>query len=295
MNSIAVVGMGFVGKAVFAGMQHRFTVYGYDKKNPNSVQVSNNTTISCNDGVEYISNNVDGPIFVCVPTPMNPDGSCNIAAVESVVLEIDNKTTKRPIVVIKSTVPPGTTALLNEKCAKAVVCFNPEFLRELHAEEDFKNQDRIVIGGPTGCATILKQLYYAAYPHVPIYKTSSTLAELVKYVTNCFLAVKVSYANEIKQICDKLGVQYTRLAEIVTADKRLGTTHWDVPGHIPSGDGSGKLLPGFGGKCLCKDINGLIHFARVMGVDAKILSAAWEKNLEVRPGKDWEKIPGVKF
>jgi UDPglucose 6-dehydrogenase len=107
---------------------------------------------------------------------------------------------------------------------------------------------------------------------------------MVKYVTNCFLATKVSFANEIKQICDKLDIDYDKVVEYSTKDKRLGTSHWAVPGH------DGHF--GFGLTCFPKDLNALIATATSLGVDPKVMIAVWEKNLEVRPEKDWEKLIG---
>ena len=88
--------------------------------------------------------------------------------------------------------------------------------------DDFKNQDRIIIGGPRPAATRVRQLFYKAFPTAHIIKTSSTIAEMVKYTTNTFLSVKVSFANEIKEICDKVGVDYDKVTEYATYDDRLG-------------------------------------------------------------------------
>ena len=120
---------------------------------------------------------------------------------------------------------------------------------------------------------------------------------MVKYVTNCHLAVKVSFANEIAQICEALdesgcSVDYDKVIEYAKFDKRLGDTHWSVPGPVPSHDG--KYTRGFGGHCFPKDINALITVAKGLGVSPRVLSAAWEKNLEVRPpeDRDWERQVG---
>jgi UDPglucose 6-dehydrogenase len=115
-------------------------------------------------------------------------------------------------------------------------------------------------------------------------KTSSTIAELVKYTTNCFLATKVSFANEIKQVCDSLDVDYDKVVEYAIKDKRLGGSHWSVPG--PDG------LLGFGGSCFPKDLNALLSKAYELDVKCNTIYGAWLTNLEVRPEKDWEKLIG---
>jgi len=117
-----------------------------------------------------------------------------------------------------------------------------------------------------------------------------------KYVINTFLATKVSYANEIYQICEALklngqDVDYDRIIEIASLDERIGTSHWQVPGPMPD-DRTGKLVLGFGGSCFVKDLNALLCLAKSLNVDSKVLAATWEKNLEVRPQADWIALQG---
>lgn len=289
MNTIGIIGKGFVGNAVFEGMKHAFNIACYDKasglhlynKETNTVIVSNESSIE--DGMKAVIDYSNGPVFICLPTPMNSDGSCNTDIVTNAVKMLDSMCKDR-VFVIKSTVPPGTTLHLNEKCENRV-CFNPEFLTERNSIEDFKNQDRIIVGGPREGTNVLKQMYETAYPDVPVTKTSSTVAELVKYTTNCFLATKVAFANEMKLICDELNEDYDKVVEYATKDKRLGSSHWAVPGP------DGKV--GFGGKCFCKDLNALMSLMRKHGVKPYTMEGAWESNLAIRPEKDWESIPGV--
>ena len=115
-------------------------------------------------------------------------------------------------------------------------------------------------------------------------KTHSTIAEMVKYFTNTFLSTKVSFANEMKQICDEINIDYDKVVEYATYDNRLGKSHWAVPGP------DGKL--GFGGSCFPKDINALIHLAGQLDLCPDVLLGVWEKNLEVRPEEDWKKLKG---
>ena len=278
---LGIIGQGFVGTAVREVMSNYYECNTFDIKQD----------CNCNTLRELVTKS--DIIFVCVPTPMNTDGSCNTDIVEDVISDINDsvqidrlnhnpKTDK--IVVIKSTVPPGTTERLNEENDNVTVIFNPEFLTEANFIDDFKNQNRIIIGGKRPATTKLRQIYSLVFPNVPIIKTGSTTAEMVKYFTNTFLATKVSFANEMNLICDKLGIDYDKVVEYSIYDERLGKSHWAVPG--PDGH------YGFGGSCFPKDINALIKIAEKIDIPPNILSAAWDTNTLVRPEEDWKELKG---
>jgi len=271
---IGVVGQGFVGTAVREGFEGKFVVETYDKYQEKKS--------SCSSLEELVDK--ARIIFVCVPTPMKKDGSCDLSVVYDVVQHLDQISTKAHVAVLKSTVPPGTTIFLNNSCENIQIVFNPEFLTEANYIDDFKNQNRIIIGGPRPGSTKVKNLYRKAFYKTPIIKTGSSTAEMTKYFINCFLATKVSFANEFRQICNKSNVDYDKVLEYALYDDRLGGTHFSTPG--PDGKS------GFGGSCFPKDINALLTVAKEKGVDPKILQATWDKNLEVRPEKDWEKLIG---
>tara|TARA_R110000824_G_scaffold170181_5_gene347484 strand:+ start:9369 stop:10211 length:843 start_codon:yes stop_codon:yes gene_type:complete len=273
MNNIGIIGQGFVGTAIKEGMQHALTIDTYDKFK---------SELSTCNSVEQLCKKTK-IIFVCLPTPMRTDGSCDLSIVESAIAEID-KYSNFHIAVIKSTVPPGTTENLNKTFKNVSVVFSPEFLTEANFINDFKNQNRIIIGGPRPATTIVKNMFRKVFQEVTIVKTGSNTAETVKYFTNCFLATKVSFANEMKQICDEVNVDYDKVIEYGLYDKRIGRTHLSTPG--PDGKS------GFGGSCFPKDLNALIHVAKDNGVKPTVLQAVWEKNLEVRPERDWEKLKG---
>ncbi len=275
---IGVVGAGIVGNAFYEGMKHAFQIVRFDKFQLEKSDV---------DNIQNLLDIVDGPIFICVPTPMNSDGSCHTAIVEEVCHDINKSCNRnKRTVVIKSTIVPGTCKKIQEKYLQLSVVFNPEFLVESNPVECFKNQDRIIIGSDHQEAIEeISKIYYSAYPNVIQKFCDLTSAELVKYVGNCFLSVKVSFANEIFEICKNLNIDYNNVVEMVKLDQRLGNSHWSVPGP------DGKL--GYGGKCFPKDINALIYKARELGVDPLILEASWKKNCLNRPEKDWEKISGV--
>ena len=314
--SIAVVGQGFVGgslTSVFA--EKGETVYVYDKAGKvSSGGISSFTRSITRDVItptsiaEFVkececTSGFSGVFFVCVPTPMYEDGSPNATIVEDVLelIVAAPYTADSPerIAVIKSTVPPGSTErwnkMFNDRGLHIV--FNPEFLTEANAVNDMREQNRIVLGGPRPYINTVRNVFQRAFPKVPIIKTSSTTAEMVKYVTNCLLSVKVSFANEVAQICealdnDGLNIDYDKVVEYAKFDRRLGETHWAVPGPVPTHDG--RYVRGFGGHCFPKDINALMSVARQYDIEPRVMQAAWEKNLEVRPpdDRDWEKQVG---
>jgi UDPglucose 6-dehydrogenase len=300
MKSIAVIGQGFVGGSlttVFA--EHGFSVYAFDKagKYAKGALPSHNGLVVTypNSVSDLIRDNETAPdfskvYFVCLPTPMFEDGSADLSIVESVLDELASVPGER-IAVVKSTVPPGSTERWNKKHEETGlrIVFNPEFLTEANALDDMRNQNRIILGGPRPWINIVKQVFGAAFPKVPIVKTSSTTAEMVKYLTNNFLTVKVAFANEMAQVCEALGksglnVDYDKVVEYAKYDRRLGESHWAVPG--PDGH------RGFGGHCFPKDINAMIKVANELSVDTPMLDGAWKKNLEVRSDRDWEKMAG---
>ena len=259
-------------------MKNHYEILAFDK-DPNKFS-----------NVESIYHIVEGSelAFLCVPTPMRKNGSCDLSIVRTALTEI-NDISKRLevedyIVIIKSTIPPGTTWQLNVEFPNLDIVFNPEFLTEANAVEDYKNQNRSSIGGERPGTTTVKRLFAKAFPKVPIIKTSSTIAETIKYVTNTFLAMKVSYANEVYQLCQGLNIDYDKVIEYARYDDRLGNSHWSVPG--PDGD------YGFGGHCFPKDIAALQYVATVLGVDSTMLNAAIKKNQMVRTDLDWTKQIG---
>ena len=270
---LGVVGQGYVGSAIKEGFSGFYDIETYDKYDEDKS--------SCN-----LSKMVEmcKVIFVCVPTPMNKNGSCNTEVVESVVKKIDELSNRNIIVVIKSTVPPGTTNRLNKKYKNISVIFNPEFLTEANFIEDFKNQKRIILGGTRKGTNKLRQIYGYVFPKSHIIKTGSITAEMIKYLTNTFLSTKVSFANEMYLLCDKLGIDYDKVVEYATLDDRLGVTHWNVPG--PDGDF------GFGGHCFPKDLRALISICDEYDLDSDVLRSVMYTNDKVRKDRDWEKMKG---
>tara|TARA_R100000657_G_C4643096_1_gene88649 strand:+ start:69 stop:908 length:840 start_codon:yes stop_codon:yes gene_type:complete len=270
-NTIGVIGQGFVGTAIREGFKDFVQIETYDKFKQST----------CNS-LEELSQKAE-IVFVCLPTPMKKNGDCDLSIVSETIFNLDSFENNN-IAVIKSTVLPGTTEKFNKECSNLQVLFNPEFLTEANFINDFKNQNRVIIGGPRPGTTKVKNLYRKCYPAASIIKTGSNTAEMVKYFTNCFLATKVSFSNEIREICEKINVDYDKVVEYGLYDQRIGKTHFSSPGP------DGKF--GFGGSCFPKDVNALIRFAQSVDVNSTILKSVWKKNLEVRPERDWENLKG---
>lgn len=269
---IGVIGQGFVGNAVYQKFKNHYDVLTYDK-----YKSDHNSTLR-----DLILNS--NYIFVCLPTPMNTDGSCNTDIIEEVLEQVNEITDSPKTIVLKSTVICGTTERLNLKYEFLNIVFNPEFLTERNAVKDYDNQDRIILGGDRPYTTDLKQIFSKVFPNSRIIKTSSTHAEMVKYLTNTFLAVKVSFANEMYELCNKLEIDYDKVVEYATIDQRLGQSHWSVPGH------DGDL--GFGSHCFPKDLSAIIRLTYELGTNNFVLSSAETTNDEVRTVRDWEQMKG---
>jgi UDPglucose 6-dehydrogenase len=194
-------------------------------------------------------------------------------------------------VVVKSTIPPGTTEKIGKQYVNRkndypdmFICFSPEFLTEANSFEDFKNQTRIIIGGDDMPADIIKSMFEKVFSDIPIVKTDSRTAEMVKYFINCFLATKVTFANQMFQICLDHSINYKSVVDMSLLDKRIGTSHLSVPG--PDGD------LGFGGHCFPKDLSAMIAFGSINNGDTDFLKSVQDFNDKVRMIRDWENMKG---
>ncbi|MEK6885301.1 MAG: hypothetical protein AABY22_37060, partial [Nanoarchaeota archaeon] len=212
-------------------------------------------------------------IFLALPTPMQKDtGACDTSVVENVCKEINKVTKKHRTIVIKSSVIPGTTQKLQEKYRNHTFVFNPEFLREKTFIQDFMSQDRIILGATEATSTYSGQKalnisanlvsFYEKFVSTQknpakIIHVDSKIAEMTKYVANCFLMSKVLFFNEMYEICKAANINYNQARDLVCLDDRIGSSHTDVPGH------DGQF--GAGGSCFSKDINALIYYAKELG------------------------------
>ena len=187
---------------------------------------------------------------------------------------------EKAIYVIKSTVLPGTTNLIQKKYPKIKVIFSPEFLSERTAKLDILTQARVILGGKSELTSIVRQLFEQRFMNRNIIETDSVTAEMVKYMNNTFFATKVSILNEFKLLADKVGANWSDALNGFVSDSRIGDSHVHVPGP------DGKL--GYGGTCFPKDVNAFIIFAKKNGINLNSVEGGWKTNLTVRPEKDWE-------
>jgi len=273
MARIGVIGYGFVGKAVVHGFElsGRHQITFHDKFLPS-------------EDLETVITNSD-IVFVCVPTPFKEE-HIDLTIMHEVMNEIGTLTTPdhNPVIVIKSTVIPGTTEALSKKHPHLRLAMNPEFLTEKNYLHDFVHADRVVIGSSDPSAgDAVEQLYTTEFPEVPCFRTSLTGAEVVKYMANSFLATKVIFANEIFDLCERLSVDYEDVREMVAADPRIGPSHLGI-----------NPERGFGGKCFPKDLVSFIGLYKDLGIDVSLLEQVWKKNYRIRTKHDWEDIPFVK-
>ena len=282
-QKIGVIGNGFVGGAVKFGFSPQTgcdaEVRVYDK-NPNKSTHTLEETVNESDF-----------IFLSVPTPTNDDGSINIGVLEDALNDINQvHDGKDNTILIRSTVIPGTTWALQTKYPQLNILFNPEFLTERSANFDFINQSRFIIGNSGNQMSWAKSEEFVELLKdrfgdcIAVQETNYETAELIKYMNNCFFATKVSFLNEMYQIAEKIDANWDEAISGFVADGRVGHSHLNVPGP------DGKF--GFGGSCFPKDIQAMIDFAEMFGLNPSVLKGAWEKNLEVRPEQDWKELKG---
>jgi len=288
--NIGIIGQGFVGSAIREGLKDFYDIKAYDIDKSKCWNITNKDS-SC----EVV--NESDIVFICVPTPMRKDGSCDtrilVSAIDSAYKNLaDHQRPKhsdflnfqkeRKTFVIKSTVLPGTTERLAENYPKINLCFSPEFLTEANAWNDFKNQNRIILGGDG--AKIVKQMFRRPFPKASIIVTKSKTAEMVKYFTNCFLATKVTFANQMYEICEAGNIDYDKVCEYALHDTRIGKSHLAVPG--PDGD------YGFGGHCFPKDLAAMVEFGNSLNAETGFLKEIEALNNYYRTNKDWENMKG---
>ena len=275
---IGIIGSGFVGSAVRYGFSPNVGVDAdvkvYDKNPSRSTHTLQEVVVGSDI------------IFLSVPTPSNKDGTINLDIVEEALNDINvYATSVDNIILVRSTVTPGTTRKLQQKYPNLRIVFNPEFLTERSANFDFINQTRFILGGnPEDIIEVSELLRQRFGQSISIVETNYETAELIKYMGNTFFATKISFLNDMKLLADKCGAIWEHAVEGFVRDGRIGHSHLDVPGH------DGKY--GFGGSCFPKDIQALINYGESVGVDMGVLRAAWETNLKVRPERDLEELKG---
>jgi UDPglucose 6-dehydrogenase len=231
---IAIIGHGFVGKAVD---------YGFSHSHVQKVIIDPKYGVSVEDLSDCDF------AFVCVPTPMGEKREIDSSIVESVIHHLYHKTSC--VIILKSTVTPAVIDKI-EYCHDRLV-YNPEFLTEKNAQEQFVNPPFHVLGGPLGWEVLELYEDYSLCNPCPVHYMSAKEASFVKYGINTFLATKVTFFNQMLDACESEGdVNYNVISRAIGADPRIGTGHTKVPGY------DGKK--GFGGACFPKDTSAWVNY-----------------------------------
>jgi UDPglucose 6-dehydrogenase len=294
---IGIVGAGFVGLTLascFAkGGHHIFCV---EKDNVKVKKLQSEKLYNKNKELEFLLTkfhkrmkfSTDYDIlkktdisFICVNTPNN-NFQINLSNIENSAKnlgEVLKEMNNYHLVAVKSTVIPSTTEKIiipllekhsNKKAGEFGVCVNPEFLRSNTAIKDFLNPDRIVIGEfDKKSGYFLESFYKNYYNKVPIIRTNLKVAEMAKYANNTFITTKISFTNEIHNICEKLGIDSKEVMKIVSMDRRF-SPHFFKPGYPWSG------------KCLPKDITALVTASKARGYTPKLLESVIEVNKKLK-------------
>lgn len=275
--NIGIVGMGNVGGALAKALKRGHDIFGYDKYIKKFSNITPITKCSV--------------IFLTVPTPMKLSGEIDLHSIyDSINALISAGLKRKTLIVLKSTAVSGTTDRLAKDFHALNFAFVPEFLREKTAEQDMLHAKRIVIGAETKAVhELIKTIFIdAKYGKNCTYVlVNRKTAEAIKYASNVYLANKITFANELYNICEKLDVNYNIVVDAICLDKRINRQYgWDVPG-----DNNKR---GFGGRCFPKDLKALIYLAKERGYSPYLLEEIWRSNLNFRGEQDWLEIDGVK-
>lgn len=276
---IGIIGFGFVGRAALHGLEQHYPIMSWDKYSDH--------TNSLEDTV-----NKSNIIFICVPTPVDNMGIQDLSQLEDAISSVDKVAENKKEIVIKSTVLPGTTRKFQEVFRNHYFTFNPEFLTERTADIDFITPTRIILGTrdpnifKAGIPCPIYNMYYKRFGNVcPYHVCTFEEAEMIKYVSNCYFAMKISFCNEIHELCKKLNISYDNVKSGWLSDGRITKSHVEVPGP------DGKM--GYGGKCFPKDLKSFINFGKSIGLEMDLFEATDKVNDRVRPGNDWMNIKGT--
>jgi nucleotide sugar dehydrogenase len=259
VNKVGIIGLGFVGGAVASSFNTSMIDLVIVDTDPVKTFGTYEDLMSCEG------------IFVCVPSPSLDDGSCDTSILESVLEKLKNYD---GVIISKTTAPASKYEELNQQYPNLV--HNPEFLTAANANLDYVNQEFAIIGGKI--KAYINEAERIIRLSLPELKTAHHCsigeASLAKYAINCFLATKVVFMNELKQLASVSGLDYNRIAGMIAYDTRIGRSHMRVPGP----DGSF----GFGGACFPKDTAALLKYAEGLGINLNTLDAAVKKNTLLR-------------
>lgn len=275
-----IIGLGYVGSSLSYLCDNnkiKYNVCDINKKEGCFNYYSNISDLVKNSEKENETN----WYFICVPTPNLESGECNIKIVEQLVKELDKKTKKTSFILIKSTIPPGTCDDLSEKYKNNKIIFNPEFLREDTYKEDVMNAKFLLLGCKNLELIELQQIFkmfretlYKHNSQIDLISKTYKECEIYKYTLNTYLGMKIIYFNEVYEICEKLNINYNNVKDLLKLDERIGKYGTAIPAH------DGYL--GHGKSCLQKDLTGMMHVRRKLGLNSNILNEVRKRNLELR-------------
>ena len=271
--NISIIGLGFVGSAMYESFQQKgINVTGYDKYK--------------NGGVGSLATCIETDLmFLCLPTQYSAEtGEYDKSSIIDVLKElVTHKYTG--LIVLKSTVEPETTTMLYNMFKDTHhlnLLHNPEFLTAKTALHDFHNQDHIVLGKHANCkqelVDNLEKLYMAYYPNAEISQCDSNESECMKIFVNNFYASKIQLFNEYYALCQKSGIDYDNVKDLMLKNKWINPMHTNVPGT------DGKLS--YGGYCFPKDTNALCNHMKRKETPSNVLSAVIKERDEMRDDND---------
>lgn len=262
---LAIIGKGFVGSAVSNGFNNDVEQFIVDPK------YNNNT-------LQDMINFDPSLCFICLPTPQQETHlDVDISYIRETLVNLKELNYKG-IVVVKSTITPQHLTKFKKDFAKLKLVYNPEFLTEANSLQDFIEPNMQILGGKWRDCEAVEKAYirHSSVKIVPTFKVDLITASLIKYTINSWLATKVIWFNELKELFDSSGAKgsWEQFTDMLIRDPRIGNSHLKVPG--PDGQ------KGFGGHCFPKDTNALIYYSKLLGVKLSVLENAIKKNNDYR-------------
>lgn len=256
---VGIIGLGFVGGAIRENMADHCELILVDNDPSRGINTYNDLT------------DCEG-IFIAVPSPQGQDGKCDTSILESVLEKLKNY---KGVIISKCTAPPSTYEDLGKKFPNLIHA--PEFLTAANAVRDYANGKFAIIGGSVlAYQREAERIIRIGQPNLGsnVQYCSVGEASLAKYTINCFMSTKVIFMNELEKLASVSGLNYNKIANMITMDDRIGKSHMQVPG--PDG------YYGFGGACFPKDTAALLKFAEEQGVEMAVLNSAVKKNTLLR-------------
>lgn len=255
--NIGIIGHGVVGKAIAEGFENLGNkIFVHDIKYKTTIENISNTDV----------------VFICVPSPIAENGSCDTSIIEKIFLDL-NELNYKGVVAVKTTVWPGFTVSMQNKYPTLEICFVPEFLRERCAYEDFTENHMLLAVGTENANTFnFIKILHSFYPTNCV-MLSPTEAEILKYYNNIFATVKITFANLMYELCEHYGCNYTKIKDAFILTNKTKDLYLDV----------NNSLRGFSGPCLPKDIEAIAFLLQVLQKDYQFFSAIIHDNKKFKP------------